>query len=1272
MSSKGSYSEYVSGLRQLLENLDPVIRQADSAAAIEEILLNLETTDENFHKYELVKMLRKLIEDELGPLANQIVQETESEMSSNHSNLTLTINDEVLTSNAFSNLIRTTVKTIKSAANEIMQSLPDSSTNQSFGFSSSDHRQRFSYGGPNSYGKDSFLTSSFDGDDYMFMSPEKYGILANQLSAESSLSKKLDALNTLAQVPQTDLVNSEYWSIIKSGLLAALKANEFALSDKSLKFHAKMFATPSGHVAKEIYTSLSSHLIDYFQDATYHFVFIDSGLDLGDKRNMKLMKEFRLLNQFQHELPLGWIRYPENLVVEILQSTVRLMSIIPKSISTGQMQGILGPLNFLSLIDPSAFWFCKWMHGKYSRSELIRYLGETKHIVKEACKSCVDFALHCKVQSAMSSMEEDEHVLENDDDADALVYSKPQLLCAYFIQSINILGRIILYKDGRKLFPLELEERLETITIPDLLVAFVEVISFIPIQSNVDPKNVNEVDPAKLAADIIKMLASGTAETCIDCLCKDTVTAALLVPVQRWLDGYVGMYENDKQNSEQILIIMADILAVIAATEFGRLQLLYGEQPERWQRSRLAPIHTIALFTKKSLSGKLDPQPSQDVISAYLFVCRQLYNTCEGLMTLNSYGLSICIKTALDGLKEPVLNTKRVDAFISKSKWHRAMSISSTNTEDVPESLLEDDDMKLAFLNSGDNETESKGDVDNEDKDEEDTLVEFSQSVTPSQNLQNTKESQQHIESLIDNLLNFMSTPKGVLLVQQSGLIAECAQFMQNRYKQNLQVSKTEKFGYGAMMAQITATAPGMLALEKSGFFRCLLSDTWKCLEGVTNDYQETVLTPYWDDFNDKYCKKYFTIIINLLSAFTSTYELLNIPSSNENKAENEIENEFVAEEETLTDNHQALNDLAEPVTTENAPGEPESFQELLKNLVFVDSSEKMRVLFHFERSHLFGLRILSSLVTCLDTFLLLQSKYGFQEILLRLQASNKLDDDANYIIDNCSVERNQILVRTYIIGGPTERVIPARTLTQEPSNPYPWPLFSSFPIPSDYTPHESNHVMTAFEQPDEVCRFLTETEPEAFNTLDETHDWLSRCRAVFVSSLRNGSETVGLKFASQLVERVCDALCQDPEESILPLVEYSGNETLLQNITLSDVDRLGTEMVIRYGASLRLIPHAADVDKQFTHLLKQCKYFLSSQQRSFTSSMQSLQNGYVGFDWFLGSIYLLMNGKTDKVWDFLYRFSTLVASGYLWTPRLHASVSSAYYFQASKMTRAG
>ena len=188
------------------------------------------------------------------------------------------------------------------------------------------------------------------------------------------------------------------------------------------------------------------------------------------------------------------------------------------------------------------------------------------------------------------------------------------------------------------------------------------------------------------------------------------------------------------------------------------------------------------------------------------------------------------------------------------------------------------------------------------------------------------------------------------------------------------------------------------------------MEKTWLCLEGCTNDHTKTVLSSDWDDFEEKQCKKFFTTLVNLLSSFPSVLELLNIPPVEPSQQET------------------GESPVALPVTSENAFPIPETFEEFLNNLVFVESSERMRLLFCFERSHFFGLRVLSSMVSCLDTLLLIQSKFHFQETLLELQQSQSIDD-GEYIIDNCSVERNQILVRTYSIGGPTERIIPQRSL---------------------------------------------------------------------------------------------------------------------------------------------------------------------------------------------------------------------------------------------------
>lgn len=45
-------------------------------------------------------------------------------------------------------------------------------------------------------------------------------------------------------------------------------------------------------------------------------------------------------------------------------------------------------------------------------------------------------------------------------------------------------------------------------------------------------------------------------------------------------------------------------------------------------------------------------------------------------------------------------------------------------------------------------------------------------------------------ETLLDDLLNFAATPKGLLLLQNTGTVNECVTFMFNRFAKNLQVGK--------------------------------------------------------------------------------------------------------------------------------------------------------------------------------------------------------------------------------------------------------------------------------------------------------------------------------------------------------------------------------------------------------------------------------------------------------------------------------------------------
>ena len=57
-----------------------------------------------------------------------------------------------------------------------------------------------------------------------------------------------------------------------------------------------------------------------------------------------------------------------------------------------------------------------------------------------------------------------------------------------------------------------------------------------------------------------------------------------------------------------------------------------------------------------ALSDKLPGgSASRAVISGFVFVCRQLYNTCEGLLVLNPYGLHRCVANAWSEVRTPDL-----------------------------------------------------------------------------------------------------------------------------------------------------------------------------------------------------------------------------------------------------------------------------------------------------------------------------------------------------------------------------------------------------------------------------------------------------------------------------------------------------------------------------------------------------------------------------------------------------------------------------------------
>ena len=109
---------------------------------------------------------------------------------------------------------------------------------------------------------------------------------------------------------------------------------------------------------------------------------------------------------------------------------------------------------------------------------------------------------------------------------------------------------------------------------------------------------------------------------------------------------------------------MADILAQLASSSAGFHKILYGPAsaialtasesepvgvpPPVFVSGHETPAHVVASFTLRALTKDGDAFESMGdgVTGAFLYVCRQLYTTCEGSLILRPFRLHVHVAQA--------------------------------------------------------------------------------------------------------------------------------------------------------------------------------------------------------------------------------------------------------------------------------------------------------------------------------------------------------------------------------------------------------------------------------------------------------------------------------------------------------------------------------------------------------------------------------------------------------------------------------------------------
>jgi len=366
---------------------------------------------------------------------------------------------------------------------------------------------------------------------------------------------------------------------------------------------------------------------------------------------------------------------------------------------------------------------------------------------------------------------------------------------------------------------------------------------------------------------------------------------------------------------------------------------------------------------------------------------------------------------------------------------------------------------------------------------------------------------------------------------------------------------------------------------------------------------------------DDRGTKKLFMLITNLLSSYSGFIKLF----SNHTQVLSSTEIEKLHGNKKLA--------------------KLSNFDEFINYLLLLDCEVKFKLLSHANQSHLFALNILSLIVTSLDISIFLQSNYHFQDVFLTLQ-SECLHDDNTYIIEPCSIKRNEILTQLYLLGGCHERIIPSDNLTEDVDTPYPWPLYSSFPPPDYYY----KTIATSSS-----CK-LSPNLSEVLNKDVQPNHALIRLKEIqelFLVEIKEKKIKHGYPFHS-LLKQCLKLHLYDKQYYLKQFEQSKGTEvdekfaSLYMKMKLNESDEVAVELLIRYGSHLGLVKSSKDTKKDLKYLLLRSRHWLSEIKNSLMLP---------GFEWCLALFYMMfIPNEKETTFEFIKTILSSLHSVYLWT----------------------
>ncbi|ESO11021.1 hypothetical protein HELRODRAFT_109284 [Helobdella robusta] len=297
-------------------------------------------------------------------------------------------------------------------------------------------------------------------------------------------------------------------------------------------------------------------------------------------------------------------------------------------------------------------------------------------------------------------------------------------------------------------------------------------------------------------------------------------------------------------------------------------------------------------------------------------------------------------------------------------------------------------------------------------------------------------------------------------------------------------------------------------------------------------------------------------------------------------------------------------------------------------------------------------------MICCLDTMLLLHCRFDFQRLLMSRQKEKMLDSATStttsssssppsstvlIMMDDHSLQHNHILVRSFLIGGYSERLLPDTQYSDKPIR-----MFHEYPVPDCYWPKLSKHSTTDGHQ-------------QQLPKIKDHESFVEFREVIFDVIGRSSRDASGLKdsYVMMMIEQAVEYNASHENNTSITnrlralsprTHDINVSDSAAKKYTFSKIQLEGIKLIIRYGTSLRLLTSSTKESTEKLKLLiaKVSMAFCRGDNES-DGFYNIAHNVNLGFDWFAGVLFILSNGNVNRTLKFLSKFASLHTSIYLW-----------------------